>query len=221
MGAELPDALDMLNLCVECGLSFQAALAQVADEPEGCGRSGVPGLQEMQLGVPRARRRGDGGRTQQEDLQRFVSAILQVDKLGIPVAAVLREQAREMRAKRFSRAREQAQKVPVKILMPLMLCFLPGLFIIILGPAVSPAAARSSRSNLAEGHGIASSRDTSSCSKARASMNGSKGSAIFRLARRQHQHEPHDRSEREAEESPHADTDHDIHPASRPPAPRA
>jgi tight adherence protein C len=62
--------------------------------------------------------------------------MLQVDKLGVPVATVLREQAREMRAKRYSRAREQAQKVPVKILMPLMLCFLPALFIIILGPAV-------------------------------------------------------------------------------------
>ena len=75
------------------------------------------------------------GRTKQEDVERFVSAMLQVDKLGVPVATVLREQAKEMRAKRYSRAREQAQKVPVKILMPLMLCFLPALFIIILGPA--------------------------------------------------------------------------------------
>jgi tight adherence protein C len=69
-------------------------------------------------------------------MHRFVAAILQVDRLGIPVSSVLREQASEMRAKRRARAREQAQKVPVKILMPLMLCLLPGLFIIILGPAV-------------------------------------------------------------------------------------
>jgi tight adherence protein C len=75
-------------------------------------------------------------RTKQRDLQRFVSAVLQVDKLGIPIAAVLKEQARDMRAQRHSRAREKAQKVPVKILLPLMLCFLPGLFIIILGPGV-------------------------------------------------------------------------------------
>ncbi len=133
----LPDALDLLNLCVESGISLQAAMARVAETQSGpvaaeFGRV----LQEMQLGVSRADAfEALAKRTQQEDLQRFVSAILQVDKLGIPIAAVLREQAREMRAKRQARAREQAQKVPVKILAPLMLCFLPGLFIIILGPA--------------------------------------------------------------------------------------
>ncbi len=57
------------------------------------------------------------------------------DSLDIPIVGVLREQARQLRAKRCARAREAAQKVPVKILAPLMLCFLPGLFIIILRPA--------------------------------------------------------------------------------------
>ena len=133
----LPDALDLLDLCVQSGLSLQAALAKVAGTQSGpvaaeFGRV----LQEMQLGVPRSEAFASlAARTTQEDLQRFVAAVLQVDKLGIPVAAVLREQSREMRAKRHSRAREQAQKVPVKILAPLLLCFLPGLFIIILGPA--------------------------------------------------------------------------------------
>ncbi|MEI6362406.1 MAG: type II secretion system F family protein [Actinomycetes bacterium] len=134
---ELPDALDLLNLCVESGLGLQAALAKVAESQHGpvaqeFGRV----LQEMQLGVSRsAAFESMANRTKQQDLQRFVSAMLQVDKLGIPVASVLREQAREMRAARHSRAREQAQKVPVKILGPLMICFLPGLFVIILGPA--------------------------------------------------------------------------------------
>lgn len=133
----LPDALDLLNLCVESGMSLQAGLAKVAETQSGpvaaeFGRV----LHEMQLGVSRAAAfQALADRTTQEDLQRFVAAILQVDKLGIPVAAVLREQSAEMRAKRHSRARELAQKVPVKILAPLMLCFLPGLFIIILGPA--------------------------------------------------------------------------------------
>lgn len=137
MGRELPDALDMLNLCVESGLSFQAAMGKVAENQQGAVADEFAiALQEMQLG----RSRGEAmaamaERTRQPDIERFVSAMLQVDKLGVPVAVVLREQAKEMRAKRFARAREQAQKVPVKILMPLMLCFLPALFIIILGPA--------------------------------------------------------------------------------------
>lgn len=138
MSKRLPDALDMLNLCVESGLSFQAALGQVASNQTGpvAEEFGLA-LKEMQLGRSRSQALlAIAGRTRNEDVQRFVNAMLQVDRLGVPVAAVLREQAKEMRAKRYARAREQAQKVPVKILMPLMLCFLPALFVIILGPAV-------------------------------------------------------------------------------------
>lgn len=133
----LPDALDLLDLCVESGLSLQAAMARVAEVQQGpvaeeCARV----LQEMRLGVSRR----DAlnalvDRSTQNDLRQLVAAILQAESLGIPVAGVLREQAREMRSRRSARAREAAQKVPVKILAPLMLCFLPGLFIIILGPA--------------------------------------------------------------------------------------
>lgn len=133
----LPDGLDMLNLCVESGLSFQAAMSQVATNQTGpvADEFGIA-LQEMQFGRTRAEALlAMSSRTPQEDVHRFVSALLQVDKIGVPVATVLREQAKEMRAKRYARAREQAQKVPLKILMPLMLCFLPALFIIILGPA--------------------------------------------------------------------------------------
>ena len=137
MTKKLPDALDLLNLCVESGLSFQAALTQVATNQTGpVAEEFSVALQEMQLGRSRSQAlEAMAGRTRQEDVQRFVWAMMQVDKLGVPVAAVLREQAREMRAKRYARAREQAQKVPLKILMPLMLCFLPALFVIILGPA--------------------------------------------------------------------------------------
>lgn len=137
MGKTLPDALDLLNLCVESGLSFQAAMTQVAANQQGpVGEEFGVALQEMQFGRSRAQALSSlAQRTRQEDVKRFVSAMLQVDKIGVPVATVLREQAREMRAKRYSRAREQAQKVPVKILMPLMLCFLPAIFVVILGPA--------------------------------------------------------------------------------------
>jgi tight adherence protein C len=139
MAKKLPDALDMLNLCVEAGLSFQAGLAQVAQNQTGpvAEEFGLA-LKEMQVGRSRAQALvALAGRTRQDDIKRFVNAMLQVDKLGVPVAAVLREQANEMRAKRYARAREAAQKVPIKILMPLMLCFLPALFVIILGPAVN------------------------------------------------------------------------------------
>lgn len=75
-------------------------------------------------------------RSKSVGLTRFLSALLQVDRLGIPLSTVLQEQAREMRAKRKDSAREQAQKVTVKILMPLMFCFLPAVFIVIIGPAI-------------------------------------------------------------------------------------
>lgn len=133
----LPDALDLLDLCVSSGLSLQAAMAKVVQVQRGAvAEEFARVLQEMRLGVARA----DAltalvERVTQSDLKQLVGAILQAESLGIPIAAVLREQASEMRARRGARARETAQKVPVKILGPVVLCFLPGLFIIILGPA--------------------------------------------------------------------------------------
>ena len=75
-------------------------------------------------------------RTQEEHIQKFVGAMMQVDRFGIPVGNVLIEQSKEMRSARRERARERGQKVPVKILAPIMLCFLPSVLVIILGPAI-------------------------------------------------------------------------------------
>ncbi len=138
---ELPDALDLLDLCVESGLSLQAAMAKVAEVQRGpVAEEFARVLQEMRLGVARTdAMQALADRATQKDLRQLVSAIIQAESLGIPIAGVLKEQAREMRSKRSDRARELAQKVPVKILAPLMLCFLPGLFIIILGPAAITA----------------------------------------------------------------------------------
>jgi tight adherence protein C len=134
----LPDAIDILNLCVESGLTFQASMAQVATILEGpIADEFSRVMRQMQLGQSLIASLQDlAARNNNDDLNRFVSVIIQADKLGIPISSVLQEQAREMRSKRRDRAREQAQKVPVKILMPVMLCFLPGIFIVILGPAV-------------------------------------------------------------------------------------
>ena len=134
---ELPDALDLLVISVEAGLGFDAALLNVAQK---MGKTAIAGefirvLQEMQIGRTRSDAfRSLGERTTVSELRSFVNSLVQADKLGIPIAAVLREQANEMRTKRQQRAEEKAQKVPVKILFPLVLCIMPSLFIVVLGP---------------------------------------------------------------------------------------
>lgn len=133
----LPDAIELLSLCVQSGMGFQAALAQVAAYQEGpVAQEFARVLREMQLGQSRqAALEALGKRSREEDLNRFVAAVLQADRLGIAISSVLTEQAAELRSKRRDRARETAQKVPVKILLPVIVCFLPGIFIIVLGPA--------------------------------------------------------------------------------------
>jgi tight adherence protein C len=134
----LPDVIDMLTVCVEAGLGFDSAMARVALNLEGampseCGRV----LQEMQFGMSRSDAlRSLLDRTDVPELRTFVSAIIQSTELGISVGDVLREQAREMRLRRRQRAEEKAHKLPVKILFPLLLCILPALFAVVLGPAV-------------------------------------------------------------------------------------
>jgi tight adherence protein C len=137
MERELPDALDLLTISVEAGLAFDAALAQVARNTEGpLAEEFFRVLQEMQIGVGRtAALRALGERSNLPDLRSFVTATVQADGFGIPISNVLRVQAKEMRIKRSQRAEEKAQKVPIKILFPLIFCILPSLFIVILGPA--------------------------------------------------------------------------------------
>jgi tight adherence protein C len=134
----LPDALDMLTVCVEAGLGFDAALAQVARNTAGpLAAEFARALQEMQIGKSRADAlRATAERSSAPELRAFVSALVQASELGVPVAAVLREQAKEMRLKRRQHAEERAQKVPVKILFPLILCLFPGMFVVIIGPGI-------------------------------------------------------------------------------------
>lgn len=137
MQRALPDALDLLTISVESGLGFDAALSQVARNTDGpLADEFARVLQEMQIGMGRSSAmRALGARTHVADVKGFVSAMVQADALGIPVAQVLRVQSREIRTKRRQRAEEKAQKVAVKILIPLIFCVLPCLFIAVLGPA--------------------------------------------------------------------------------------
>ena len=134
----LPDAIDMLLMCVSAGLAFSAALTKVAETQSGPVAEEFSRVtKEVQLGQSRTDALiAMAQRTNEIHVQRFVSAMVQVDRFGISVSNVLEEQSIEMRAARRESAREQGQKVPLKILAPIMLFFLPCVLIIILGPAV-------------------------------------------------------------------------------------
>jgi tight adherence protein C len=134
----MPDILDVLTVSVEAGLGFDAALAQITRY----GRGPLAGefarvLQEMQIGRARVDAlRALASRTSVAELKSFCAIVVQASELGVPIANVLREQAREMRVRRRQRAEELAQKVPVKILFPLIFCLFPALFVVVLGPGV-------------------------------------------------------------------------------------
>lgn len=134
---DLPDAMDLLTISVEAGLAFDAALSQVARNTTGpLAEEFFRVLQEMQIGLGRVDAlRALGERSDLPELRGFVTAMVQADAFGIPIAQVLRVQAKDLRTKRRQRAEELAQKVPVKILFPLIFCILPSLFVVILGPA--------------------------------------------------------------------------------------
>ncbi|MGW9629492.1 type II secretion system F family protein [Agromyces sp. NPDC055520] len=133
----LPDVLDQMTIAVEAGLGFDAAMAKAARNGKGpLAEELIRVLQDMSIG----RTRRDSfheleRRTNVEDLRRFIRAVIQADQYGVSIGDVLRVQAGEMRLKRKQRAEEQAMKVSVKILFPLVFCLLPVLFIVLLTPA--------------------------------------------------------------------------------------
>jgi len=134
---DLPDALDLLTICVEAGLGFDAAMSRVAEKWNSqISLSFARVLQEIQLGKLRREALHD----MQEnigisELTSFVAAIVQSEQLGVSMAKVLRVQADQMRVRRRQLAEEEAHKAPIKMLIPMAFIMFPSLLIILLAPA--------------------------------------------------------------------------------------
>jgi tight adherence protein C len=134
---QLPDILDLLVICMEAGLGFTSAVSRTIANVDGemSDEFGVA-LGEMRAGASRSEALANlGQRVQISELQSFVMSIRQADEFGISVSTVLRNQAEEMRVARRQAAQEKAQKAPVKMLIPMVFCIFPPLFLIVIGPA--------------------------------------------------------------------------------------
>ena len=134
----LPDALDMLSVCVEAGLGFDQSLQRVSEHwrtPLGVEFGRV--VAEIGMGIPRsAALRNLADRVGSQEIASFVAVILQSDELGMSIKNTLHAQAEQMRIERQFRAQEQARKMPLKMLFPLTILVFPAIFAVILGPSV-------------------------------------------------------------------------------------
>jgi tight adherence protein C len=133
----MSDTLDQMTISVEAGLGFDAALHRVVQSGEGPLVEELKRtLNEIAIGVGRREAfQNLLERTEVTELRHFVFAVTQAEEYGVPIAQVLNVQAKELRVMRRQRAEERALKIPVKIVMPLVICILPSLFIVILVPA--------------------------------------------------------------------------------------
>lgn len=133
----LPDALDLLTICVEAGLGFDAAMAKVAEKWDNdLSLALMRVLHEIQLGkLRREALRDMSDRMEVPDVATFVAAIIQAEQLGVSIAKVLRIQSDQMRVRRRQRAEELARSAQVKILPPVAFLIFPAIFIVLLGPA--------------------------------------------------------------------------------------
>jgi tight adherence protein C len=133
----MPDALDLLTICVEAGLGFDAAMAKVNEKWDNelamaFGRV----IREIQLGkLRREALRDMADRLGIPEMTSFVAAVIQSEQLGVSMAKVLRIQSEQMRVKRRQRAEEEAHKAPIKMLFPMAILIFPSIMIVLLGPA--------------------------------------------------------------------------------------
>ncbi len=133
----MPDALDLLTICVEAGLGFDAAMSKVSEKWESqLSFAFARAIQEIQLGkVRREALRDMADRIGIPEMTSFVAAVIQSEQLGVSMAKVLRIQSDQMRVKRRQHAEEEAHKAPLKMLIPMALLIFPSLMIVLLTPA--------------------------------------------------------------------------------------
>jgi tight adherence protein C len=133
----LPDFLDLLTVSVEAGLGLDSAMAKISERMQGPLKEEILiTLHEIRMGKTRAAAlRAMADRCQVEDLTTFITALIQSQQLGISLGQVLRIQAEQIRTIQRQRIEERAQKAPVKMLVPLILCIFPAMFVVIIGPA--------------------------------------------------------------------------------------
>jgi len=134
----LADAIDLLSISVEAGLGFDPALARVANKWDNALTDEFKRmLAEMQMGKSRREAMRElQNRVNVDDLNIFISSLVQADQLGVSIAQILRVQSRQMRIRRRQRAEEKAQKAPIKMLFPMVFLIFPAMYVVILGPAI-------------------------------------------------------------------------------------
>ncbi len=133
----MPDALDLLTICVEAGLGFDAAMQKVSEKWQSeLSLAFARAIQEIQLGKTRREAlRSMAERIGIPEMTSFVAAVIQSEMLGVSLAKVLRIQSEQMRIRRRQRAEEEAHKAPLKMLIPMALLIFPSLMIVLLTPA--------------------------------------------------------------------------------------
>jgi tight adherence protein C len=137
----LPDALDLLTICVEAGLGFDQAMQKVAEKwDDELSRAFARVLHEIRLGKTRREAlRELSTRLDVNDVTSFVAAVIQAEQLGVSIAKVLRIQSDQMRVRRRQRAEEKAHQAPVKMLFPMVFLIFPAIWVVLLGPALLQA----------------------------------------------------------------------------------
>ena len=133
----MPDALDLLTICVEAGLGFDAAMIKVAEKWESpLSRAFGRAIQEVQLGkLRREALRDMATNIDISEMTSFVAVVIQSEMLGVSMAKVLRIQSDQMRVRRRQMAEEEAHKAPIKMLIPMVLLTFPSLLIVLMVPA--------------------------------------------------------------------------------------